>query len=90
MSVVSRLFIISGTVQGVGFRYQTAHHGLSSGVTGYAKNLNNGDVEVLVCGQADKVEDFYLWLKIGPRTAYVTSVIELPTDMHRNDEFLIL
>lgn len=90
MSTVNRLFIVSGMVQGVGFRYQTAHHGLSFGVTGYAKNLNNGDVEVLVCGEDDKVKAFHLWLKKGPRTAYVDSVVEQPTDKSIKDDFMIL
>ncbi|CAH2563768.1 acylphosphatase [Vibrio cholerae] len=40
-------FIVSGHVQGVGFRYHTSHQGLKLGLTGYAKNLNNGDVEVV-------------------------------------------
>lgn len=90
MKTVNRLFIVSGMVQGVGFRYQTAHQGLASGVIGYAKNLNNGDVEVLACGDDEKVEQFYHWLQQGPRTAYVESVIEKPTDQYVSDGFAVL
>ena len=44
-------FTVSGLVQGVGFRYHTSYQGMRLGLTGYAKNLNNGDVEVVVCGE---------------------------------------
>ncbi|WP_053035756.1 acylphosphatase, partial [Vibrio cholerae] len=55
-------FIVSGHVQGVGFRYHTSHQGLKLGLTGYAKNLNNGDVEVVACGTPERLEELYLWL----------------------------
>ncbi len=62
---------VSGHVQGVGFRYHTAHEGLKLGLTGYAKNLVDGDVEVLVCGQQPDVDALVRWLETGPRTATV-------------------
>ncbi len=69
------IFIVSGVVQGVGFRYHTSHQGLKLGLTGYAKNLNNGDVEVIACGSNERVDEFYEWLKIGPRTASVEKIV---------------
>ncbi|MFV0576602.1 MAG: acylphosphatase [Vibrio sp.] len=86
----SRMFIVSGMVQGVGFRYQTAHHALSLGVTGYAKNLNNGKVEVLACGNDLVVEDFYQWLKQGPRNAHVSGIEEEITTKMVTRDFAIL
>lgn len=77
-------FIVSGMVQGVGFRYQTSHQGLKFGLTGYAKNLNNGDVEVIACGATDKVDEFYEWLKQGPRTAYVEKVVRTSCTVEKN------
>jgi len=68
-------FIVSGVVQGVGFRYHTSHQGLKLGLTGYAKNLNNGDVEVIACGPVEQVDEFYEWLKEGPRTAAVDNIV---------------
>lgn len=67
-------FIVSGHVQGVGFRYHTSHHGLKLGLTGYAKNLSNGDVEVVACGLAEKLDELYQWLQQGPKTATVKQV----------------
>ncbi|EJG0413198.1 acylphosphatase [Vibrio parahaemolyticus] len=74
MNVKCERFIVKGHVQGVGFRYHTSHQGLKFGLTGYAKNLNNGDVEVMVCGPKEKIEQFCEWLQEGPRTATVESV----------------
>ncbi|MCW8334975.1 acylphosphatase [Vibrio sp. SCSIO 43135] len=67
-------FTVSGRVQGVGFRYHTSHQGLKFGLTGYAKNLNSGDVEVMVCGESLAIEQMANWLEEGPRTAAVESV----------------
>lgn len=69
-------FLIVGHVQGVGFRYHTSHQGLKLGLTGYAKNLNNGDVEVIACGTEEQIEAFSKWLEEGPRTASVDSVTQ--------------
>lgn len=68
-------FTVSGLVQGVGFRYTTSYEGLRIGVTGYAKNLPNGDVEVLVSGSPDQIEHMAAWLKQGPKTSRVDSVV---------------
>ncbi|ACY51570.1 acylphosphate phosphohydrolase [Vibrio antiquarius] len=45
-------------------------------MTGYAKNLNDGDVEVMACGTGAQIAAFSEWLKEGPRTATVESVIQ--------------
>ncbi|WP_194089306.1 acylphosphatase [Vibrio hibernica] len=90
MAFCNRLFIVSGLVQGVGFRYQTAHQGLVMGLTGYAKNLNNGDVEVLACGDESQVAEFEAWLKKGPRTAFVERLQEVPTEKKVTRDFVIL
>lgn len=69
-------FLIVGHVQGVGFRYHTSHQGLKLGLTGYAKNLNSGDVEVIACGTEEQIAAFSEWLEEGPRTATVDSVTQ--------------
>ncbi|MGR5237768.1 acylphosphatase [Vibrio alfacsensis] len=74
MNLKCERFTVKGHVQGVGFRYHTSHQGLKLGLTGYAKNLNNGDVEVMACGTERKIAEFSTWLKEGPRTATVESV----------------
>ncbi|MGL0816725.1 acylphosphatase [Vibrio vulnificus] len=68
-------FVVSGKVQGVGFRYHTSHQGLKLNLVGYAKNLCNGDVEVIACGEPQKIEEFAAWLRNGPRTASVDELI---------------
>ncbi|HCZ9574380.1 TPA: acylphosphatase [Vibrio cholerae] len=77
-------FIVSGHVQGVGFRYHTSHQGLKLGLTGYAKNLNNGDVEVVVCGAPERLEELYLWLQEGPKTASVRQVRRLSSELEHD------
>ncbi|HAS6349377.1 TPA: acylphosphatase [Vibrio vulnificus] len=71
MTIRCEKFVVSGIVQGVGFRYHTSHQGLKFNLVGYAKNLNNGDVEVIACGEPEKIEEFAQWLKHGPKTARV-------------------
>lgn len=83
-------FIVSGIVQGVGFRYHTAEQGLKLGLTGYAKNLLEGDVEVLVCGAKDQRLAMEKWLAQGPRTAKVDNVREEPTECREYKGFEIL
>ncbi|EGR0656580.1 acylphosphatase [Vibrio cholerae] len=77
-------FIVSGHVQGVGFRYHTSHQGLKLGLTGYAKNLNNGDVEVVACGTPERLEELYLWLLEGPKTASVRQVRRLSSELEHD------
>jgi len=67
---------VSGTVQGVWYRQSTKEEALKSGVTGWAKNLNDGRVEVLLCGDADAVANVQAWLHQGPPLAQVDGVID--------------
>ncbi|ALB62317.1 Acylphosphate phosphohydrolase, putative [Cronobacter condimenti 1330] len=70
---------VHGQVQGVGFRYTTQHEATQLGVTGYARNLDDGSVEVLACGEAEQVEKLIAWLKAGgPRSAQVDKVLTEP------------
>jgi len=72
----ARQFTIKGRVQGVFFRDSTRRVAQSLGLTGYAINLSNGDVEVLACGEPDAIDALAAWLEDGPRMAEVTEVIE--------------
>ncbi len=69
---------ISGRVQGVFFRASTQREARSLELTGYAKNLSDGSVEVLACGKASAVEQLREWLRVGPPAARVTRVDCLP------------
>lgn len=65
---------VSGRVQGVFYRASCAEHARRLGVTGYARNLPDGRVEVLACGEAHAVDALVAWLAIGPTAAKVSKV----------------
>ncbi|MBF9000399.1 MULTISPECIES: acylphosphatase [Vibrio] len=68
-------FNVSGVVQAVGFRYITAQECMKLGLTGYAKNLFDGSVEVVAHGHPEQLDELYAFLLKGPRTAVVEDVI---------------
>lgn len=65
---------ISGTVQGVGFRASARVQAQSRGISGYARNLSDGRVEVVACGDDSALEWFLAWLHKGPAQANVDHV----------------
>jgi len=73
--------IITGRVQGVFFRASTEREAQRLGVTGYAKNLPDGSVEVLACGTVSAVEQLKQWLRTGPPAARVSEVHCEPLDV---------
>ena len=73
--MVARRFLISGRVQGVGFRYFTYEHARREGVSGFVRNLPDGRVEVEVEGEAEAVERVERAIRHGPPGARVHDVI---------------
>ena len=71
---VARRCYVSGRVQGVFFRAATLQRAFELGVTGYAKNLADGRVEVLACGEQGAVVQLCDWLWQGPPSAKVTRI----------------
>ena len=67
-------FIVSGRVQGVFFRAATRTAAVRLGLAGYAKNLANGSVEVLACGEQAALDELGRWLHVGPPAAQVRDV----------------
>ena len=65
MSKVCIIAWVYGRVQGVGFRYTTQYEAKKLGLAGYAKNLDDGSVEVVACGEEGQVEKLMQWLKSG-------------------------
>ncbi|WP_435947791.1 acylphosphatase [Dryocola sp. BD586] len=83
MASVCTLAWVHGMVQGVGFRYSTQHEAQKLGLTGYVRNMDDGSVEVLACGESQRVEQLVDWLKAGgPRSARVDKVL---TEPHQPD-----
>jgi acylphosphatase len=72
----ARRYFVRGRVQGVGFRYFAERIALDLGLTGYARNLDDGRVEVYAAGTPEQIAEFsgYLWK--GPRWAEVRGVDE--------------
>ena len=56
MSKVCTIAWVHGVVQGVGFRYSTQREAIELGLTGYARNMDDGSVEVVACGEAEQVD----------------------------------
>ncbi|MCK6265055.1 acylphosphatase [Vibrio sp. ZSDE26] len=82
-------FTVSGTVQGVGFRYFTTMKANELGLLGYVKNLSNGDVEVLASGDKREMEAFECWLEKGPRLANVSKLKKEEADSFSFTDFQI-
>ncbi len=71
---------ISGKVQGVWYRASAQDEAVALGLTGFARNLPDGRVEVKAFGEKEQVLVFYTWLKKGPKFAHVeeASFMECP------------
>jgi acylphosphatase len=79
--VIARRCLISGRVQGVYYRASAAQRARVAGITGYARNLPDGRVEVLACGTGRAIEEFISWLWIGPSAAKVSHVVQEALEM---------
>lgn len=66
--------IVSGTVQGVGYRAFVQRHALDLGLAGTAENLSDGRVEVVVEGFRDDIDYLLVKLRMGPTHAVVTNI----------------
>ncbi|HEV8699876.1 MAG TPA: acylphosphatase [Candidatus Polarisedimenticolia bacterium] len=69
-------FLVSGVVQGVGYRFFTVRAARGLGLKGFARNLSDGRVEVLAAGPAESVRLLREHLANGPRGAMVSGVEE--------------
>ncbi|MGH7748396.1 MAG: acylphosphatase [Steroidobacteraceae bacterium] len=72
--MVCRKCLVGGRVQGVFYRATAARRAQEIGLRGHARNLPDGRVEVLACGDAEAVDAFVKWLWIGSSACKVTSV----------------
>jgi acylphosphatase len=73
---VARKYIISGIVQGVGYRYFTQRAAARHQVLGYVRNLKDGRVEALAEGDPLAVEEFKHELLAGPSYSNVEDIEE--------------
>ncbi|MGI8494930.1 MAG: acylphosphatase [Pyrinomonadaceae bacterium] len=83
--LVARKFIISGMVQGVGYRFFAQRAAARHQVRGYVKNLADGRVEAWAEGEEKVVEDFKQELSAGPQFSNVEHLEEIvgePTNLY--------
>jgi acylphosphatase len=77
----AKRYFVSGTVQGVGFRYFTQHTAEKLGICGYVRNLWDGRVEVFAIGTPQQHSELRVILERGPRLSGVSSVQEEPATL---------
>ena len=86
---MARRYVISGRVQGVGYRAYAQKSARELGVTGWARNLADGGVEVHAHGSAAQLDQFEGRLRQGPRWGEVRGVEVTETAESATSEFLI-
>jgi acylphosphatase len=72
--MITRHLVISGRVQGVGFRHYTRLEARARGVSGWVRNRKDGTVEAMVHGPQEAVDALIEWTRHGPPSAKVTDV----------------
>src|SRR5689334_22604922 len=88
-TVVRRRAIVTGMVQGVGFRWSAREEAHRLGVSGWARNRSDGSVEVEVEGENDAVERMIGWLRSGPPGSAVDDVRVTEVQPDGDDAFRI-
>jgi acylphosphatase len=86
---VSYIAHVSGNVQGVYFRVSSQQKAIEYGLSGYAKNLADGDVELMLCGEEQNVEKMLIWLESGPEQADVSHLLKKKVDWQNHSFFAI-
>ncbi|MBA6251272.1 MULTISPECIES: acylphosphatase [unclassified Colwellia] len=86
---VSYIAHVSGKVQGVYFRASSQQVAIDYGLSGYAKNLEDGDVEILICGEEKDVDKMLAWLAYGPPEAEVVSMEKKQVKWQQHNFFAI-
>jgi acylphosphatase len=87
--LTAKRYFIRGRVQGVGFRYFAQRAAAELGVSGFARNLDDGRVEVYAVGTPEQLADLAGRLWTGPRFAEVRGVEEQEAAVQQYGSFNI-
>ena len=74
MERMTRRLVISGRVQGVGFRFYTERKARELGISGWVRNRRDGTVEAVIQGAPGAVDAMIAWARRGPPSAVVSDV----------------
>ena len=66
--------VITGKVQGVGFRYWIKNLAINNNINGWVKNKMSGDVEALIIGEEKDVQKLIKLCEIGPSSATIKNI----------------
>lgn len=88
-NLIARRYFIRGRVQGVGFRDFAQRAAAQLGVSGYARNLDDGRVEVYAVGKPEQLSELAGLLWTGPRFSSVRGVEEQEAAVQQYDTFQI-
>lgn len=89
MAVSCRHFLISGRVQGVFYRGSARAAALELNVTGWVRNLDDGRVEAVACGEAHALDAFARWLAHGPPHACVSDIVAREAEPQSYSDFSV-
>lgn len=90
MAKTAQKIRVTGRVQGVFFRDSTRKQAEAQRLTGYAANLNDGSVEILLQGEPEAIEKVVLWIEAGgPPAAKVESVTRVSCAIQETATFTV-
>ena len=72
--MICNRYLISGRVQGVFYRASAQQQASALGLRGWVRNLVDGRVELLACGDQIALKELEKWLEIGPDYAKVSNI----------------
>ena len=72
--IIKKHLVISGKVQGVGFRYWMQNLAINNNISGWVKIRSSGGVEALIIGQEKEVQKLIKQCKIGPSSAAIQNI----------------
>ena len=82
--------VITGKVQGVGFRYFALHKAEELKITGWVKNTFDGKIEIEALGESKDINTFIDWMKIGPARAIIRTFSVSDITSERNFTHFII